>query len=344
MTVGIRSAHVRATLRGLEAVGLPAARLAREAGIDGPALDDPERYVPASEVHALWRAAAAADPASDLGLRVGASVPAGALDVFDYLLPACATLGEALVLVARLHRVATTTSQFHVVFAASGAQVRLESELRVPGVQIHPQGRDYVFSVLVHRLRRLHPRMVPAQIELRGPPLAAPARYAAVLGAPVSFDHPASALVFSRQVWDLPLERADATLRAILERHAAALAEKAPASDVVDHARTELAVMVGEGRIDIATLARRLGTSSRTLQRRLVERGVAYSALLDDARRELASSYLRDRSLTVDEIAGLLGYSEPSAFARAFRRWTGASPLRFRRGGGRADAPGGERD
>lgn len=305
--------------------------LARRAGIDLAALDDPEHWVAASSIHALWTAASEVDRAPDLGLRVGAGVPTGAFDVLDYLLPACATLGDALVLVDRLHRVATTTSRFVVHAPPSGGEVRVESELRVPPGQIHALGRDYAFTVVVLRLRRLDPRMRPTLVELRGPALAAPARYAEVLGTRVTFDHAQSALVFSRDVWELPISTADAALRAILERHATALADKAPAVDLLDHARTELAVMIGAGRIDIATLARRLGQSPRTLQRRLVERGVAYSTLLDEARRELACSYLRERSLSVDEIAGLLGYSEISAFSRAFRRWTGTSPLRYRR-------------
>jgi len=298
--------------------------------MDVMALDDPERWVPASSIHALWTAASELDRAPDLGLRVGACVPGGALDVLDYLLPACATLGDALVLVDRLHRIATTTSRFVVHAPPSGGEVRVESELRVPPGQIHVLGRDYAFAVLVLRLRRLDPRMRPTRVELRGPAVAAPSRYPEVLGTRVTFDHAASALVFSREVWDLPISTADAALRAILERHAEAIAEKAPAVDLLDHARTELAVMIGTGRIDIATLSRRLGQSSRTLQRRLVERGVAYSTLLDEARCELACSYLRERSLSVEENAGLLGYSETPPFPPPFPRRTRTSPPRHR--------------
>ncbi len=337
MSAGVRSAHVRAHLRGLAAAGLPAESLARAAGVDLAALDDPERWVPASAIHALWEAARRLDPSPDLGLRVGASVPAGALDVLDYLLPSCATLRDALVMVDRLHRIATTTSQFRVVDAPGGGDVRLESELRVPGVRIHPLGRDYVFAVIVLRLRRLDARMRPRVVELRGPALAPAGRYLEIFGVPATFDHAASALVFSPDVLDLPMSSADASLCAILERHAQTLAAKAPSADLLDRARTELARMIGEGRLDVATLGKRLGTSPRTLQRRLVERGVAYSTLLDEARCELACAHLRDATLSIDEIAGLLGYSEPSAFSRAFRRWTGSAPARYRKGIARRD-------
>ncbi len=143
---------------------------------------------------------------------------------------------------------------------------------------------------------------------------------------------PSSQGVVAREAWDRPIVGADATLRAILERHGLHLAARAPSPALVDHARTTLAAMIGEGLADIATLARRLGVTPRTLQRKLEAEGVAYSELLDQARRELACAYLADPALSVEEIAALTGYSEASAFSRAFRRWTGASPLRYRRG------------
>ena len=80
-----------------------------------------------------------------------------------------------------------------------------------------------------------------------------------------------------------------------------------------------------------AQLARRLGLGERTLQRRLQRDGTSFAALLDEIRAQLARSYLGDPRLAIFEVAYLLGYSEPSAFNRAFRRWTGQSPRRWRR-------------
>lgn len=333
MIAGVRSTHVRALLAGLTAVGLDAAALARAAGVDPAVLADPEQFVPAGVVVELWRGAARVDASPDLGLRVGAAVPAGAFDVLDYLLPACATLGDAWRAIERLAKLATTISRFRIVPsapAASPAEVRVESELLVPATFVHPQGRDYVFSAHIHRLRRIDAALRPARLELRGPAMASPERYREILGVPVMFDQVASALVFTREDWARPIPRADATLQAILERHASALAARAPAPGLVEHARATLATMIGEGLADVATLARRLGMSSRTLQRRLEEHGIAYSSLLDDARSDLARAYLTNPELSVEEVAEVLGFSESSAFSRAFRRWTGMSPRAWR--------------
>ena len=70
----------------------------------------------------------------------------------------------------------------------------------------------------------------------------------------------------------------------------------------------------------------------RTLQRRLREEGVGYAALVEEMRAKFAAEYLNDPSLSISEISYLLGFSEPSAFSRAFRRWTGKSPQTFRSG------------
>jgi AraC-like DNA-binding protein len=77
-------------------------------------------------------------------------------------------------------------------------------------------------------------------------------------------------------------------------------------------------------------VARCLATSARSLQRRLSAAGTSYQELLDSTRCEAATRYLQDRGLSIGEVAYLLGYSEPPAFHRAFKRWNGVTPQEFR--------------
>jgi AraC-like DNA-binding protein len=77
-------------------------------------------------------------------------------------------------------------------------------------------------------------------------------------------------------------------------------------------------------------VAKKMAMSPRTLQRQLKERGMEFKKLVEDTRRRFALSYLKNRRNTLTEIAFLLGYSEASAFTRAFRRWTGSPPLVYR--------------
>jgi AraC-like DNA-binding protein len=117
----------------------------------------------------------------------------------------------------------------------------------------------------------------------------------------------------------------------MLEGQADAIAEGPTAvSGVLVDVRRALAVRLPRGEAEIEVVARDLGMSTRTLQRRLSAFGVSYQELLDVGRRASAEKCIADSSLSIGEIAYLVGYSEPAAFHRAFRRWTGSTPHVFR--------------
>jgi AraC-like DNA-binding protein len=105
-----------------------------------------------------------------------------------------------------------------------------------------------------------------------------------------------------------------------------------PAPDEFLHKVRQLVVdNLPHGIVSIADVAQRLSMSSRTLQRRFAEYGMTYDRLLDQTRYGLGMSYLRQPRLTVSEIAFLLGYTDISAFSRAFVRWAGLTPGQYRR-------------
>jgi AraC-like DNA-binding protein len=96
-------------------------------------------------------------------------------------------------------------------------------------------------------------------------------------------------------------------------------------------ARHAIAEAMRDGDPKLARVAKKLAMSSRTLQRRVKEHGVDFKKLVDDTRRRFALNYLKERKHTLTEVAFLLGYSELSALNRAFKRWTGSTPLDYRR-------------
>ena len=101
--------------------------------------------------------------------------------------------------------------------------------------------------------------------------------------------------------------------------------------DFLSRFRNELGRALGQGQADLDHLAKRLGMSARTLRRRLREHDTTHRQEQDSVRRRLAMHHLRRREFSIGEIAFLLGYSEPSAFHRAFRRWTGTTAMAWRR-------------
>jgi len=145
---------------------------------------------------------------------------------------------------------------------------------------------------------------------------------------------PESALIFTFDANQVPLPTSDPALLEILKRHADHLLAKLPPSDdFIARVRQLIAQELTGGDPSADHLATRLGMSSRTLRRRLEERGTGHKALLDEIRRELAMRHLGEERLEIGEVAFLLGYSEASAFHRAFKRWTGSTPVDYREHG-----------
>jgi AraC-like DNA-binding protein len=120
-------------------------------------------------------------------------------------------------------------------------------------------------------------------------------------------------------------------LRQVLERQAEDILARLPSrTGLALDVQRALTKRVAGGDTRIGALAHELAMSGRTLQRRLAGEGVSYQELLDDARKEAAGRYLHESALAIGEVAYLVGYSEPAPFHRAFKRWYGTTPEKFR--------------
>jgi AraC-like DNA-binding protein len=179
------------------------------------------------------------------------------------------------------------------------------------------------------------PRLV--KVELTHRTQGDPAAYRRWFDAPVSFGAGATQLVFARSALDVPLRTADPQLLAILSRHAEELAARDRSlPPMIAQVERVLRKALRSDDAQVERVARELGLTGRSLQRRLKDEGTSFQLVRDKVRRELASRYLEDE-LSMAEISFLLGFSEPSAFFRAFKRWTGLTPLESRaRARGRA--------
>jgi AraC-like DNA-binding protein len=130
----------------------------------------------------------------------------------------------------------------------------------------------------------------------------------------------------------LPLRSADAALSRIVRRRLDKMLKQIPRNDSIEAQvrRVLLANLIG-GKLTAASIARGLGMSERTLHRRVRAENTSFADILDATRGELAKSLLMEPGIGIGEIAFLLGFSEPSAFHRFFRRWAGRTPLTYRR-------------
>jgi AraC-like DNA-binding protein len=171
------------------------------------------------------------------------------------------------------------------------------------------------------------------RVELPHAPLTSHARYHATFGVVPRFDAPRILLEFDRTWWTAPLRATRLGVESYLREHATTLLRGLATrdDDPLDGIREYMADELRHGRTpSLATIAKRMGSSSRSLQRSLQAAGHTHAELLDDTRRRLALEYLGDARLTLGEVAVVVGYSEPATFYRAFKRWTGVTPGAWR--------------
>ena len=328
LTIAVTSAL--AMVRTASARGVETADLLGDAGLTPDVLEDPDARIPGPTVMALWNAlrARAADPA--LQLTAPGTLPFGAYRIIDYLVAASATVGEGIDRFARFFGLIADAVTLRIEHAEDEHCLHLAM---ADGRAVPPIYVDYVFAALVVRIRmRIRPDLRVLRVELRQPEPASTAPYFETFGAPVLFGASADRLCFAADQWNAPTVSADAALARMLEEHARILARRIPtgASDFSMHVRKAIAAAPAEGG-SAEHVARALNVSVRTLQRRLEASGTTFRELSETVRGQLAEGYLSDPRVSIAEVAFLLGFSDQTSFNRAFRRWTGQSPGRWRR-------------
>ena len=310
---------------GGAALGL---ELARHFGIDRASVHDPELRLPLPRFYALLEHAAELTGEDLLGLHYSLGLDAATFGVLGFLAMTSPDLGTAFERMFRYHALLAEGERGSIERTAGRVTIsivnwgpprlahRLWNEAAIVDMVVN--GRRMVghdFEVLEVRFR--HPR----------PPAAE--RLQAALAAPLRFDADDNAVVVPEAVLALPMPSADPAMFEYFDREAARRIADRPATTVLDDVRRMIEATLPDGLPELATLAARLGQSPRTLQRRLAEHGTSLRKLIDEVRRELALRHLA-AELSIAEISWLLGFSQPSAFHRAFRRWTDRTPAQWR--------------
>ncbi|WP_341486133.1 AraC family transcriptional regulator [Thioclava sp. GXIMD4215] len=171
----------------------------------------------------------------------------------------------------------------------------------------------------------------PELIELEQPETGSRQEIEAAFGAPVRFGRPANALVFRSEDGVRAMPGADATLQQLLLCNLRALSLRENGPSLTEEVAEVIRLHLRDAELDLDRLSDRMGLPRWTLQRRLQECGTSFARLVEETRREQACRYLEGSRLSISHIAAELGYSEPSAFVRVFRRWENTSPSHYRK-------------
>ena len=290
-------------------------------------VSDDDARISAAQFCVAWAEGLRLTNDPQLALRIATAMPNGAFGIVEYVCRSSATIGQALREWVRYLNLLDDAVTVALDVEGDRARLHVARESEAPA----PASHELCWALVAKQLRELS--TVPFRltgIEFTHRAAGDIAAYRAWFDAPVTFGAARTQLVLPAALLEAHLVSSDPRLLAILTRAADELG-RTVTTDPTLTAQVKR-VLRETLRSDDATIdhvARKLGLTGRSLQRRLKDEGTAFQTAREDVRRELAQRYLDD-GLSIAEISFLLGFSEPSAFFRAFKRWTGQTPVESR--------------
>jgi AraC-like DNA-binding protein len=325
-----------ALLEACASRGVEPAPLLAAVGVAGDAIRDPAARITTASAAALWRLAVerCGDPA--LALHAAEGLRFGAYRVLDYLVATAHTIGGAFEQLAAHFALINSGMRISLAPTARGTWLRLG--LPAPTLLAYA---EYTLAAVYLRVQASTTlAFAPLAVELAFPAPGHRAEHVRVFGCPVRFGAAESGLLIGRDVWHAENPQRDSALFAVLDRHAHQLSSQLGAErGYADQVRVAIRDQLEHGELSLRAIARRLATSTRSLQRHLELEGLAYHELVETTRRAEAQAHLLDGRLSVSEVAARVGFAQPSSFTRAFLRWTGKTPQAYRRAIAAGSAP-----
>jgi AraC-like DNA-binding protein len=314
------------------ALGAEPERIARNAGLDLSLLTVPDALLPVATYYQLQEQFREQTGNPDFGLLSGRVSYMENTHLLLYLASASQTLRDWMNMLPSVASLLGDVGSIRVArhrdhFALEWHPLRPPDPLRcvitdslLSATALQMDGYC-LLPVKPHRVDLSYPR--PDNLEL----------LRATFGAPLYFDQPVSALHYDWAMLDNPqLHVSTRFYDAVAQEFSAFLSDDASVADPFSLSlHTAIRRLLPAGSCSIDSIAGDMNISRRTLQRRLKERDTNFQQLLQRVKSNLARKYLEDKSLSIIEIALLLGYGDPSSFSAAFKSWSGLTPTEFRR-------------
>lgn len=309
--------------------GIGAEALLQGTGLESTQLEDAQARISQQQKITIFRNTLRLSPAPEIGLRAGSRQRLSDFGVYGYALASSRTFGDAVALGIRHLRLAGPV---------------LEKRFRVEGDTAIFEGRDVLelgpvlslasefwFSSTLKLITLVREAPLPSRVLLL--PYSRPAHadaYERMFGCPVHFDAGVMEWHFDAAVLSEPCPNANPITADLCARFCERMLDSLPDETGLSR-RIRTACLNSRGVFPNADeMAERLGLSERTLHRRLAQEGRHFQQIVDDVRRSLAEEFLRNTSLSVEEVAARVGFSEAANFRKAFRKWTGDTPGNYR--------------
>ena len=325
------SSWVLLVAKALDSYGCDSEELFAQAGLDHSRLRDPLARFSAAAVLKLWPIAVEATQDPDFGLTVASFWHPTTLHALGYSWLASNNLEEAFDCTVRYTRIVNTAAQGAISTESSADSYRVLINPRNFNPNPEPASVDAVVTMLLIMCRAAYGsnfKLQRATFQHAAPPSLE--RFDELFQAPVLFAQAENTLCIDPEIVRESLATANPELVRINDRIVTDYLAHLDHSNLGMRVKSKLIEHLPGGHISEAEIASSVNLSQRSLQRKLKQQGVSFSQLVESTRRELGLQYVRDPQYSFNEVAFLLGFTEPANFSRAFKRWYDKSPSQFR--------------
>lgn len=303
----------------------------KAAGIDPDAPWDPKLMITATAYYEMLEGMAEDIDVTELPVHVGASMRCDDYGALGLAWKAAPTLLASCTRIERYARLWTDVVTYALQAHPRGTLFVLQREGdRRLGLRL---SNEATLASAVSLARQVCPvPFTPVEVFVQHKAPKSKTFHEAWFGCPVTFDADLDAVLISQDAMERPNRLGDEGIsRYLMSDLDTELARVATPPPMVGAAKDAIAQSLNEGTPRMDDIAKGLGLSARSFHRRLSEQGLSFQTLTEETRRELAEGLLRDAQYSLAEVAFLTGFAEQSSFTRAFKRWLGTTPARYRK-------------
>ena len=324
----IVSGSTRALFYQIVSAGIPPEKLEELTGINRSNLEDPDYRIPVEDHVKLWPVAVqyTGDPA--LGLHIAEQDRLSDLGVVGHLMSNAGNLKIAVRLMITYLRLLVEDEL--LVLQEKEDSFLLDYEINQFQFYTRHAVERMIASIVIQSRILTGKDIVPLKIDFTHKKPEYFEEYQRIFKAPVYFDRQINRIEFKRSDFELQLPGSQSYLQGVLEGHAATLLQKLKQEETLKGKVLRLILKLLP-MVDSTQVAEKLGMSGRTLNRKLKEEKTSFREIYEEARKNLATDYLKKGEFSICDVAFMTGFSQTSAFNRAFKRWTGQNPGVFRK-------------
>lgn len=332
----VRASAVLPFVRFLNHIGSPTQRLLEKAKLPVFALDNPETLIPLYQTFVFVEQAAQIEQIEMLGILVGHQTQVSDLGIFGHLVQQSLTLYDLLNTIERM--IAFHNSGEQVWLMQEKDRVWIHHQYICPFAIGNQQAQWYTILLLIKAIQlATGTGWHPLALHLHTGYSSSLTEMEEFANVPLYFNQPTNAIAIPKSLMSMPLQTLKECQFLSPQECRQHLESSAPSSDFSRSLQQLLRSLLRDGYPDINLAAEAAGVSVRSLQRRLADEYLNYSRLVEKVRFEQAICLLHDPTVQLIDIASELGYTDAANFTRAFKRWTGISPRKFRQSHAKID-------